>query len=67
MLQMLMITQKYVIFIRLYFIASLKRIFLDKNEVLWKNRKFVYYIQHQLIHFLHANQNKIFNWIKVDY
>ena len=50
--QMLMIAEKCVIFIRLYFFASLNGIFLYKNEVLWKNRKFVYYIQHQLIYFI---------------
>ena len=60
-----MITEKYVIVIRLYFFASLNAIFFYKNQVLLK--KNCYFIQLQLIYFPNANKNKIFNLIKVNY
>ena len=61
-----MITQKYVIVIRLDFFASLNGIFLYK-KMYFEKIAFFYYIHHQLIYFPNANQNKIFNWIKVNY
>ena len=66
-----MITQKYVIVKPLHFFATLNGIFCIKIKYFKKN-DFFYYIQHQLLalitrYFNNANQNKIFNWIKVNH
>ena len=61
-----MITQKYVIVIRLYLFASLNGIFFCIKMKYFKKTIF-YYIQYQLIYFPNVNQNKIFNWIKLNY
>ena len=59
---MLMITLKDVLYlfcIRLYFIACFNSIFCIKIKN-FKNRKFLYYIQHELIYFPQSETNKVF-------
>ena len=63
-----MISQKYVIFIRLYFFAKFKWYFFGiQMKCFGKIKTSSTTFSINLSIFLRANQNKIFNWIKVNY
>ena len=69
MLQMLMITEKYVILIRLYFFASFMNniFFVKKLSTLEKQKICLLHSESTNLFSLNTNQNKNFNWIKVNY
>ena len=60
-----MITQKICYSYTFTFLCKLERYFFCIKFKYFEKIDFFYYIQHQLINFPNANQNKIFNWIKV--